>query len=110
MNVPAASMEVRSIAANAPTFSPMGQFAAFARCVEVGAELYVSTIRRALSGPLEGEDQARFELERVEFHRAVRASYLELSKAEPDRFRIVDANRSIDAIHAELLALVEATL
>ena len=34
-----------------------GQFAAFARCVEVGAELYVSTIRRALSGPLEGEEQ-----------------------------------------------------
>ncbi len=34
-----------------------GQFAIFARCVEVGAELYVATIHRARKGSLNGEEQ-----------------------------------------------------
>jgi methionyl-tRNA formyltransferase len=34
-----------------------GQFTAFARCVEVGAELYIDTIRRALGHRLTGEKQ-----------------------------------------------------
>ncbi len=34
-----------------------GQFAVFARCVLVGADLYVSTLRRALDRPLEGQRQ-----------------------------------------------------
>jgi methionyl-tRNA formyltransferase len=43
--------------APAPPRSEDGQFAVFARCVEVGAELYVATIRRALQGRLDGEEQ-----------------------------------------------------
>ena len=53
---------------------------------------------------------SRFELERIEFHRAVRKSYLSISETEPDRFRILDASREINEIHAELVALVEAAL
>lgn len=34
-----------------------GQFAVFARCVEIGAELYVAAIRRAFEGRLGGERQ-----------------------------------------------------
>jgi teichuronic acid biosynthesis glycosyltransferase TuaH len=34
-----------------------GQFDAFARCVQVGADMYTSTIQHALSGSLEGETQ-----------------------------------------------------
>lgn len=34
-----------------------GQFAVFARCVEVGSELYVATIHRAIAGELTGVEQ-----------------------------------------------------
>ncbi|MBN2282536.1 MAG: dTMP kinase [Deltaproteobacteria bacterium] len=44
----------------------------------------------------------RFERERVEFHRRVRAGYLRLAGEEPDRFRLIDGTRGIDAIHEEI--------
>ncbi|MEE8458082.1 MAG: formyl transferase, partial [Acidimicrobiia bacterium] len=34
-----------------------GQFGVFARCVEIGAELYASTLRRASNGLLDGQEQ-----------------------------------------------------
>src|SRR5262252_86672 len=36
----------------------------------------------------------RFEREELEFHKRVRAGFLELARAEPKRFHIVDASRS----------------
>ena len=35
-----------------------------------------------------------FERERLEFHERVRAGYLELARAEPGRWRVLDATRS----------------
>lgn len=44
----------------------------------------------------------RFEQERLEFFRRVRAGYLARAQAEPQRFRIVDASRPLDEVRAEL--------
>lgn len=44
----------------------------------------------------------RFDLERAEFHDRVRNGYLEIAAASPDRVRIIDANRSIEAIGADV--------
>lgn len=44
----------------------------------------------------------RFERERVEFHRRVRAGYLRLAGEEPDRFRLIDGTRGVDVIHEEI--------
>ena len=41
----------------------------------------------------------RFEREKLEFHRKVRAGYLALARAEPSRFRVIDAAREIDKVH-----------
>jgi dTMP kinase len=42
------------------------------------------------------------------FHQAVRAGYLELAAAEPNRWLVIDAAQSIDAVHAAILARVQA--
>jgi dTMP kinase len=45
-----------------------------------------------------GSRENRFEEEPVEFHRRVRAAYLELAAAEPERFRVIDARADIDTV------------
>ena len=62
----------------------------------------------ARKGP---DDTTRFEAELdLAFHRRVRAGFLELAGEEPDRFLIVDATQSADAVAAEVMTAVEALL
>ncbi len=49
-----------------------------------------------------GEGPDRFERETLAFHRRVRAAYRRRAKAEPRRFRVIDAGRSEDAVFASL--------
>ncbi len=49
-----------------------------------------------------GNKPDRFEQEDIAFHRRVRQGYLELAKAEPDRWLVVDAAQSKDKI-AEII-------
>ena len=44
----------------------------------------------------------RFEREDVDFFERVRAMYLERAAHEPDRYRIVDASQSVEAVRAEV--------
>ena len=44
----------------------------------------------------------RFEREDVIFFERVRAIYLERAAREPDRYRIVDASQSVEAVRAEV--------
>jgi dTMP kinase len=44
----------------------------------------------------------RFERENIEFHRRIREGYLDILKKDPDRFRLIDANRDIDTIQEEV--------
>ncbi len=44
----------------------------------------------------------RFEREDVDFFERVRAMYLERAAREPDRYRIVDASQSVEAVRAEV--------
>ena len=46
------------------------------------------------------EEGTRFEQEAVEFHRRVRAGYLEMAEQEPDRWRVVDATGSVEEVAA----------
>jgi dTMP kinase len=51
------------------------------------------------------DDHTRFEAAfDLEFHRRVRAGFLELARHEPARFAIVDAGRAIDTVFADVLA------
>jgi dTMP kinase len=50
----------------------------------------------------------RFEGEGEELQREVLAAYEELAAADPDRWRRIDGDRSAEAVHADVLAAVEA--
>lgn len=45
----------------------------------------------------------RMEQEKLAFHKAVRAGYLALAKANPKRFHVIDSSRSRDDIHERIL-------
>lgn len=49
----------------------------------------------------------RFERETAAFFERARAVYLERAAAEPERFRVVDAARPIEAVRADVLAAVD---
>ncbi len=53
-----------------------------------------------------GEEMNRLDLEVVEFHQRVRDGYHQLALADPDRWVIVDADRSVTAVQADLQEIV----
>jgi dTMP kinase len=48
----------------------------------------------------------RFEKENIEFFNKIRNMYLTLAKAEPERFKIIDASLSLEEVQKALLALL----
>ncbi|OPL16512.1 MAG: hypothetical protein AVO39_01170 [delta proteobacterium MLS_D] len=66
-------------------------------------------VRRRDAGRPAGPDD-RFEVERIEFHRRVREGYLSLAAREPQRFRVVDADRDIDAVFNDAVAALTEVL
>ncbi len=64
-------------------------------------------VERGLARRVENEEEMnRLDLEAVEFHQRVRAGYLELIDAEPERWVVVDADRPIPIIQAELRKII----
>ena len=57
-----------------------------------------------------GVQKNRMDVETAEFYGRVRAAYIEISMAEPDRFRIVDANGAVEEIHAQVTKIVNEFL
>ena len=74
----------------------------------VGIGLF-RTARRQ-SHTASGRNEDRFEREKIEFHERVRAGFLELARAEPNRFRIVDAARSATEVGQEIKNIIEREL
>jgi dTMP kinase len=48
----------------------------------------------------------RFEREGQAFFERVRAAYLSLAQAEPDRIHVIDSTHTLEAIRAELRAII----
>lgn len=48
------------------------------------------------------------ESEGKEFHNRVRNGYLKLAEEEPNRIKVLDAAKSIDEIHEEVVNILEA--
>ena len=65
-------------------------------------------VSRARLAGLKAPD--RFEQEQEAFFARVRQGYLELARAEPERFVVLDAGKPIDEVTAALLRVVEARL
>jgi len=54
--------------------------------------------------------ETRFEEERISFHKKVRAGYLELSRLEPERFRIIDASKDEHEVREEIIKILDAEI
>lgn len=44
----------------------------------------------------------RFEREKIDFHQRIREAYLSILRKDPGRFRLIDANRDVNAIQEEV--------
>ncbi len=67
--------------------------------VLLDADPRLAIMRRAAAG----EKADRLEREAAEFHERVRAEYLKLAAAEPERFLVLDATQPIEALHAQII-------
>ena len=65
------------------------------------AESAVRTRRRVAS-----KNSDRLDSEDAEFHTRVRNAYLEIAKAEPERFRVIDARCSVQETHDVVMNIV----
>jgi dTMP kinase len=65
---------------------------------------------RELENGSRSGSESRFEAEAISFHEKVRTGYLELAKMEPQRFRIIDASRSIREVQSEIQQMLSAYL
>ncbi len=74
--------------------------------VEIG--LSRTAQRQFQTGSEPSED--RFEREKIEFHQRVRAGFLELARAEPQRFRIIDAARPTAEVTREMKNVIDREL
>ena len=63
---------------------------------------YARTNRRAD----QGTELNRLDKEAVDFFERVRRSYLQIAAEEPERFRVIDANGSIEEIQIEVLKII----
>jgi dTMP kinase len=61
-----------------------------------------------LKAKASGED--RFERMDTSFHERMRAGFLSIAKAEPERCAVVDARADVDAVHAAVVAAVNDRL
>ena len=54
-----------------------------------------------------GAREDRFERENLEFHEKVRQGFLALARAEPKRFRVVDASRPVAEVAKQIRAIID---
>ncbi|MBI2609079.1 MAG: dTMP kinase [Deltaproteobacteria bacterium] len=50
----------------------------------------------------ENKDESRLEEESLNFHKKVREGYLKLAQEDKNRFRVMNANQTIEAIHKDI--------
>jgi len=55
-------------------------------------------------------EETRFEEETLSFHKKVRSGYLELSRLEPERFRIIDASKDEHGVREEIIKILDAEI
>jgi len=58
----------------------------------------------------EGGQKDRLEAEGLEFHRKLRQGYLDIAEKNPERVKVVDANRTIDEVFRDTKKLAEELL
>lgn len=64
-------------------------------------------VENALKRKKKQKELDRMELEKLDFHRKVSDGFKELAIINPNRIKLIDANRTIDEVHKEIIELIE---
>lgn len=56
------------------------------------------------------EERNRFDVEAEEFHQRVREGFRLLARKYPERIKVVDASRTVEEVHGEIVGLVQTLL
>jgi dTMP kinase len=75
--------------------------------IEIGLS---RTLQRQSQATTKRNREDRFEREKIEFHENVRKGFLELARAEPQRFRIINAARSDAEVGQEIKNIIDREL
>jgi dTMP kinase len=67
----------------------------------------ISERKRAVNSDDSAHDESRLDNEHAEFHRRVRAGYLDIAANEPDRFRIIDAGGNVEQTWTATKKIIE---
>lgn len=78
--------------------------------VELGLARTAQRQLNASAGAAGDKREDRFERETLEFHERVRAGFLQLVRAEPNRFRVIDAARAVRDVSADIQKMVDEKL
>jgi dTMP kinase len=73
-------------------------------------ELGLSRTVHRRSDPSKAKNDDRFENENLEFHEKVRRGFLDLARAEPERFYVIDASQSEEEVFAAVKEIVDRGL
>lgn len=73
--------------------------------IDLSPEVGISRVHARCNGQLD-----RMEQEAIEFFQAVRAGYLKLAQAEPERFLVLDGSESVEALENKIWAAVQPRL
>jgi len=69
-----------------------------------------NAIKRMAERHEDGQRRNRMDAETSGFYAAVRDAYYGIGRAEPERFKIIDANGSIEETHAKVAEMIRAFL
>ncbi len=69
--------------------------------LDIPVEVGLARSRRA------DNTELRFENKELAFHERLRQAYLDMAKAEPERFAVIDATQSIEIIHNQIIKTIE---
>jgi len=72
--------------------------------------LFDASVQTGLSRAKKRSEADRFESETIAFFERVRQTYLERSRNEPDRIKIIDAEQTLPAVEQEIIRLMESFL
>jgi len=78
---------------------------------DLPVDLAVSRVRPKFTlfpdDPSAGRDLDRIEQRSMEYHEVVRKNYLEQVKTDPKRYSVIDASRSVEEVHQDVLRAVQ---
>jgi dTMP kinase len=78
--------------------------------LDLPAEIGLGRAWRQIENGGRTDTETRFEKEKLEFHERVRLAYLQLARAEPNRFRIIDAGKDQKQVTTQIIHALDAHL